>query len=544
MAEHEEDEVAAKPVRAGAVLAGLLLLAAGISTKADAGGADLDGPPAESPQAAQAVAARAAQAGESDPGAAPATPGTQTGGDTVPLEAGYKNGLVLRSRDRKIELSLAGSVQLDGRFYTGDSVAPDSFDIRRARIDFNAKLYDFVAIRVQAALEDNPYIRNAYIDIRAAEALHVRIGQMKVPFSSQWLSMDNQVDFMERGAAEPIYPFYDRGLLIWGGLADRKLFYNLGVFTGAGVDLDTPKGDIDDHKDVAWRLFARPFRGGPTTLEGLVVALQGTYGLTSVPTRRYETRGMTAADYESLVWRWRTEQTIGSDGRDTDQIAGRVHSRTRWGAELDYTLGSFTVSAEWARVSYDGIQIFHDFFQGSTRLKHDLLLSADGDVRNTSVWVSYFLTGEKKVLDNFGWRQPQPNRAFGPGLAGHGAWEILARFSTTTTDQGLFDALRVHGFTASDFSGAAPPTPGAGSSVNASVLDGAPKLDEVTVGLNWTMNYNFRVLLDWTYLWAPDFENGKGGIVSGGNSELSDPALKNTMVEKEHMIAVRFICRI
>lgn len=463
---------------------------------------------------------------------------------TVLLEGVFKDGFTLRTPDKKNELQLKASVQLDSRMYGGDSVAPSSFDIRRARLDFNAKLYDFMAIRIQAALEDNPYIRNAYIDIGAHESFHVRIGQMKVPFSSQWLTLDNQVDFTERGSAEPIYPFFDRGLMIWGGLAGGKATYNLGVYTGAGVDLDYTKGDIDDTKDVAARLFFQPFKGGGKALEGFYFALAGTYGLSSVPTRRYETRGLMAATFESQIWRWRTEQVIGSDGRNTDQVAGEIDSRTRVGGELTYKRGPFSASAEWARVDWDDIAIYHDFYTGSKRLKHELVMTRDGGAENFSIWASYFLTGEEKSLDNFGWRQPSPNNPWGPGLPGKGAWEILARFSSTETDALLFDTSKVRGFTAADFPTAAPPTPGAGNSVTAAVLDGATKVYEASLGLNWTMNYNFRILCTYTYLWVPEFVAGKDGIVSGGNSDMQDVTVKNTLVENEQMFALRFIFRI
>ncbi len=532
--------------KAVAILGALAALAA-----VPAGAAPQERPPADAAIVAAPAGAPAGETqqaaqekiGEEKQGQPPEAKEKPKAGPVV-LEGIFKDGFTLRTPDKKNELQLKASVQLDSRFYGGDSVAPSSFDIRRARLDFNARLYDFMAIRIQAALEDNPYIRNAFIDIGGHDAFHVRIGQMKVPFSSQWLTLDNQVDFIERGSAEPIYPFFDRGIMIWGALAAQKVVYNLGVFTGAGVDLDQTKGDIDDHKDVAWRLFFQPFRGGSKAAEGLYFAVQGTYGLTSVPTRRYETRGLSAANLESQIWRWRTEQVIGTDGRNTDTIAGQIDSRTRLGGELTYKRGPFSASAEWAKVAWDDIRIFHDFYQGSKRVKHEPVMTHDGGAENLSVWFSYFLTGEEKALDNFGWRQPNPANPWGPGLPGKGAWEILARFSSTETDARLFDTAKVSGFTTADFASAPPPAPGGGNSVNAAVLDGAAKVHEASLGLNWTMNYNFRVLCTYTYLWVPDFVAGKNGIVSGGNSDLQDVTVKNTLVENEQMIALRFIFRI
>ncbi|MBI5528529.1 MAG: hypothetical protein HY897_19525 [Deltaproteobacteria bacterium] len=116
-------------------------------------------------------------------------------GDPAAVQGFYKDGFILKTADGKNELKLGASVQLDSRFYL-DGPPPDSFDIRRARLDFNSKHYGILSVRIQAAMEDNPYIRNALVDIGPCDAFHLRVGQMKVPFSSAWLAFDNQVDFI------------------------------------------------------------------------------------------------------------------------------------------------------------------------------------------------------------------------------------------------------------------------------------------------------------------------------------------------------------
>lgn len=468
------------------------------------------------------------------PTATPAAERKSSGG--VPLEGVFRNGFVLRTPDGTSELRLAASFQLDSRSYFGDSVAPDSFDIRRARLDVNAKVFDFMTVRIQAAMEDNPYIRNAYLDLGRDKAVNLRIGQMKVPFSTNWLTLDNQVNFIERGTAEPLYPFFDRGLMLWGNVARDTLTYQLGVYNGTGVDVEGSKGDVDDHKDAALRLFYQPFRhrdGSP--LEGLYLVGEGTYGLSSVATRRFETRGLMAANYESLLWRWRADQVLGSDGRNSDVLVSEIDSRTRVGAEVLYLRGPLTLSAEWLEARWDGIAVYHDAMAGSSRRYRELVLQRDGAVRSLSLWGSYYLTGERKLVDASGWRQPNPLKPFTGKGSGTGAFEVLARYSRTRTDPELFDAVRVTGF-----SGGV----GEGNVVTAAVLQGSADVRELTVGLNWMLNYYFRVIFDVTTITALDFEDGQRGIVSGGNSELGDPTRKGRLVETEHMAAVRFIVRI
>lgn len=466
----------------------------------------------------------------------------------TPIEAVYQDAFLLRTSDHRHELRLGASAHLDSRFHFGDSVSPHSFDIRRARIDFIVRLFgDLMDMRIQAALEDNPYIRNAYLDIKVHEVFHVAAGQMKVPFSTQWLTFDNQVNFMERGTNRPFYPFFDRGVMVWGEVLRKTVTYNLGVFTGAGVDLDATRGDVDRFKDLSWRLFLQPLRNaGVPGLAGLYVVGQGTWGLMSQPTRRFETAGLSTVNYESLIWRWRTEQVFGDNGRNRDVLAATVGSRERYGAELIYLYGPFTFLAEWDMVRYRDIAIYHDFWQGSKRLKHDPVLARDGDMHHLSIWASWFVTGEQKTVNNFGFKQPKPLRSVGEG--GWGALEVLARFSATFTDRSLFDTIKVKAFKPDDFVGPdgtsslAGPAPGQGATLNAAVLEGAHRLYEVTAGLNWTLNAHARLQMNYMYLWDP--EDGPSGIVSAGRSDLNDLTKKNRLVKSEHTFGLRLIFKI
>lgn len=466
----------------------------------------------------------------------------------TPIEPTYQDAFLLRTADHRHELRLGASAHLDSRFHFGDSVSPHSFDIRRARLDVIVRLFgDLMDIRIQAALEDNPYIRNAYLDLKVHEAFHVMAGQMKVPFSTLWLTFDNQVNFLERGTNRPFYPFFDRGAMVWGRVLRGTVTYNLGVYAGAGVDLDATRGDVDRSKDVAWRVFLQPLRNaGVPWLAGLHLVGNGTWGFMSQPTRRFETGGLSTVNYESLVWRWRTEQVFGDNGRNRDVLAATVGSRTRLGAELIYLNGPFTLTTEWAMVRYRDIAVFHDFWQGSKRLKHDPVMARDGDMHHVSVWASWFLTGEGKAVNNFGFQQPKPSRAIGDG--GFGAFEVLARFSATLTDRSLFDTKKVKAFAPSDFVGAdgtsslAGLVPGEGASLNAAILEGAHRLYEVTLGLNWTLNAHARLQLNYMYLWDP--EDGPSGIVSAGRSDLNDLTKKNRLVKSEHTLGVRLIFKI
>lgn len=409
------------------------------------------------------------------------------------LAASYDEGFRLRTNDGSTELRFAWSAQLDGRLPMGASTAPTSFDMRRARLDLIATISRRLFVRVGLAAEDATYLRNAFGDYEVGEWLHVRVGQMKVPLSTEWATFDNHVNFIERAHAQPIHPFIDRGVLLWGKLPGSVLTWNVGAFAGAGVDADAPRGDLDDGKELAFRLFAQPLRNAPArAVRGLYFVTQGTWETASVATRRFELRGLASPTFESNVWRWRGDK-------------GEVEAKARVGAEVHYVNGPFTLSGEASTLRWTGARP-----PDSPR--------TSGGVLAASAWASVFLTGESKVLDNFGWRQPNPRRpVFGgdPDHAGSGAVELLARASMIRTDDSL-----------------------------STVLEGARRMNEITLGASWTLAYAAKLQLNFVHTWAPTYREGADGILSGASSELADPARRGALVPSESLLALRAIFRI
>jgi phosphate-selective porin OprO/OprP len=394
-------------------------------------------------------------------------------------------------------MKIRGNIHFDTKFYWGDSDNnPTRFDVRRARMDFQGMWYKYIYFRVQAEFADSPYIRNAWVDYEFRDWLHLRGGQMKPPFSTSWWTLDNRVNFLERGASTPIYPYFDRGWWVWGYLFDETLTYNLSAWTGAGMELDDPRGDIDDHKDYIARLFYSPFKNQEgSVLEGLHLCLQGSRGEQSVPTKRFEIGGYGAAIRDDKFWTWETEK-IDFDADGDSNSRGEISRRDRWGAELHYIGGPFSFSSEYLVTHYDDIDVFNT----DTDVR---MIREDGNIKSWSTWVSYFLTGEKKEVSNFGWKQPKPKTNFDPvHFRGTGAWEILARYTKTETDEDLFDR---------------------------GILKGSDCVDEYTVGVCWTWNPMVRWQLNYVHL-----EGNRDGIQTGSGSTKG-----TNWVEDEDMIGLR-----
>ncbi|MFH2000295.1 MAG: porin [Planctomycetota bacterium] len=390
----------------------------------------------------------------------------------------WKNDFYLSTPDENFWMKIRGNLHFDTKFYSGNSENSSTFDIRRARMDFQGMWYKYIEFRVQAEFADSPYIRNAWVDYMFRDWLHLRAGQMKPPFSTAWLTTDNNLNFLERGASTPIYPYFDKGWLIWGDLLNRTLTWNLSVFTGAGTELDEKEGDIDDHKDYVARLFYSPFKNQEGSfLEGLHMGLQGTLGQQSVPTKRFEQKGYSAAIRDSKFWTWETE----SPGM------GKIDSRNRWGGELHYINGPFSLSSEYLATRYKEIDVFAD---DGMHVIHD-----DGAIVSWSTWVGYFLTGEQKSVNNFGWKQPKPFATFDPGHSqGSGAWEVLFRYTNTKTSESFFNTYNYSG---DDYR----------------ILEGASNVNEYSMGLSWIWNPMVSWQLNYVHL------NGNGMVDGSSKNE-------------------------
>ncbi|MFH1842343.1 MAG: porin [bacterium] len=156
----------------------------------------------------------------------------------------------------------------------------------------------------------------------------------------------------------------------------------------------------------------------------------------------------------------------------------QIGRRDRWGAELHYIGGSFNMSSEYLVTEW-----------------RDLMFSnsnSNGRVASWGTWVSLFLTGEKKQVGNFGWKQPKPNRNFDPvNHAGVGAWEILCRYTRTETSKSLFDS---------------------------GLLIGASQVDEFTFGVCWTWNPMVRWQLNYVHLAGEGIQTGSND--SGGTRRV------------------------
>ena len=409
------------------------------------------------------------------------------------LTAYYRDGFFLATADETFRLQIGGVLHFDTRvFGGGDEATPGGFDIRRGRYDFRGTLYGADLehqFRLQIEMADTPYLRNAYWIFRFSPAFALQLGQFKSPTGgADWMTEEAQINFIEYSIHPPVTPFFDRGFNTHWSFANRKVQANLALVTGVGSDFEVPQGDLDSHKDIAARVMLAPWMGATgSALEGLRVAGSAQQGLASIRARQGGETGYRTENYQSRWYEWKPATMD-------------LERRTRYGWEAHLIRGPLTVSYEWSRVEWDNLTSY-------TVGVGSLPGRAHADVGQ--IWVSYFLTGEQKTLDDVfsAWRQPKPKKILSLKERTFGAWELVAKYSYKNASEELFDL---------------------------GILDGSRKGYAVTGGVRWIWNPKVRLMVDVNHLESTE---GKGIVV-----EYADKGTTaRRYVDHENALLLRFI---
>src|SRR3954468_2635163 len=179
-------------------------------------------------------------------------------------------GFSFSSADTNFLLKVRGYVQADGRFYVNDHIpGNDTFLMRRVRPIFEGtvwKHYDFrvmldFASGINSSASNNGFLQDGYLNVHYWPEFQIQVGKFKPPVGLERLQSGANLLFAERGLPTQLVPNRDVGLQLHGQIMEGVLGYQVGVFNGVqdGASGDSDVG-TDDHKDVAARLFAQPFK--------------------------------------------------------------------------------------------------------------------------------------------------------------------------------------------------------------------------------------------------------------------------------------------
>jgi phosphate-selective porin OprO/OprP len=332
---------------------------------------------------------------------------------STPTVTATRDGLTVRSADNAFNFRLRGYVQSDARFFGANGpVAPGSstFLLRRVRPIFEATAYKYFGLRLMPDFGNGQVVLyDAYAEAKPNAALNLRVGKFKPPIGLERLQSATDVRFVERGLPTSLVPNRDVGVQLSGDLAQARVQYQIGAFDGA-PDAGTVDGDASTGKDVAGRLFLRPFAAN-TSGPDLGIGIAGSSGteqgtLTATGLGAYRTTGQLA------LFRYRADGTAAN----TVLAEGR---RTRVSPQGYVYVGPVGVLAEYVRST------------------HHVRRATTAAALTNQAWqvsTGWVLTGEHESYTGVNPDHPLDGSKSG----GLGALELVARYGALTTDADAF----------------------------------------------------------------------------------------------------------
>jgi phosphate-selective porin OprO/OprP len=457
--------------------------------------------------------------------------GHTVGSDTR-LSATWAEGLLLRSRGDDFAFRIGGRVQVDASGFTAGSGAnlpplagglnpplTGAANFRRARLRAGGRMYevcdwatefDFAnqlteynaAFPTLAGEGPLPAMKDLWLQIRGLPWLGtLRIGNQKDPYGFEHAGDSRWLNFMERSFSMDAFegPFNDGylpGIQFFNNAYDGRVAWYVGEFKNTA----NPFGFADSSggSETVGRLVVLPlFEDEGRQLLHLGVSGR-TMGLASLPTEIDPVTGRpTGPMIRAARFRSRGSVRNGPPGplnsiyADSGLLAGDWQNML--GLELAANRGPLSMQAEY----------FGSWLYGATTTDVDLINAGQQPPPGTPlgtvfyqggyVEALYFLTGESRTYDlaqsRFGRPRPLSNfyrlrdgRAGGRILTSPGAWQVGVRYNYLCLSDG---------------------------EVNGGVLNG------VTLGLNWLLNPNARIYLNYDFTYR-DFVNAFGGNGSGG----------------------------
>ncbi|MDY6972120.1 MAG: porin [Thermodesulfobacteriota bacterium] len=334
------------------------------------------------------------------------------------MEVVYEEGLHLRKKDRRFDIRVGGLVQTDMRLFDHNYPVENEFDIRRARILMEGKVFDYFRFKLEGELEGSQHRRlvDGYVGFDYSPFLKLKAGQFKEPFSLEHLTIDKNIEFMERSMAFHLTPKRDIGLMVHGGLPGDEINYSIGIFSGHGRD--ESGGDVgEDDKDICARLTLKPFQWtGKGFLSGFHIG--GSFSHAHLKTSDMDFGIETGGFTEFLRVTPRAKFYLVFD----------VDDRRRFGWELAWSLGPLIFKGEWIRNDYHDIEL-------SSGEEFDL---------NMEAWYLsglVMLTGEHLEIKRGVFIKIRPERDFNFNEGGWGALGLAFRLERFDADRIIYDHL-------------------------------------------------------------------------------------------------------
>jgi phosphate-selective porin OprO/OprP len=304
-----------------------------------------------------------------------------------------------------LRLDFGAKIQLDKRRPGDDPVGFDDVELTRARVGVDGELFRVFQFSVERELTESGDVklnakadktpwRDVYGELKFGDALQLRGGRFKIPFSLDQLTGVANNDFIYRSlGASHLAPARDIGGMIHGRVGDNTFGYAAGFFEHDGDNSRSTKVAGGD-QTLAVRLTVRPLKA-VKALNLDRAELGGNVATTDVSDASELPNGLRG-------------RTVMSEYTFFEPVFVRG-TRRRYGADLDWTNDQFGARAEYMVVT-DG--------RDGQGLRGNNLNAARGSAYY--VQGSWLLTGDDKD------RPVEPRRPLLRG--GAGAIEIAARY--------------------------------------------------------------------------------------------------------------------
>ncbi len=283
-------------------------------------------------------------------------------------------------------------------------------------------------------------VKDLYIGVKDIPGLGtLRLGHFKEPFSLEGLTSSKYSTFMEAGLRNVFFPSRNTGIGFHNSCADDRISYAAGFFREA----DKFGNSDDEAYSVTARLTGLPWRAGDDQLLhlGLAVSHRDT-------------------DDGSIALAQRPESHLAEKMVDTGSFD--ADSYNVYGAELALVTGPFSLQGEYMLAETD---LPASGSPASGGAGAAVSSSDDPSFAGWYVYASYWLTGEsrKYKAESGTFSRMKPSSSFLDG-DGVGAWELALRYSNLDLN-------------------------------DENVMGG--ELDSITVGVNWHLNPNMRIMLNY-----------------------------------------------
>jgi len=363
-----------------------------------------------------------------------------------------KNGIGLQSADGANSIQLMGRLHMDYRGYdagfasgtTKTDPLTDMLDVRRARLGVRGQLDKDFKYEIQGTygMADNGMsdsvtaIDIAFADYAANPAAILRVGKFKMPFSLEQLTSSNNIDFMERSFASQnegeYIPAKETGVMVFGSPMPGT-YYGLAYSRGRAN-----KSAIYDSPDLIGRVSANLAKAAMGR-DDIITHLGLGYSVGRVKS---------ATSYASA----RDESRAYSGFFNGTEATRAGSTRTRQAIEYAIAYGPYKAQGEFFEISYSDMTGTNAGTNAVKMNYNELLWNITGESHNYS-----------NSAGTFGWIKPNTKFSSNGGL---GAWQVGVRLSD---------------FDGSDFTQASGKT---------------TKATSMTYGLNWFVNDNVRVMLN------------------------------------------------